>query len=396
MATSLKSSLKLGISTLVLVVVAGSASAQDATAVAERLKSTLSKQGTEIGWASVSGDGGTVTLEGVTAGVAGTPDKVNLGNLTLEGVEEADGGFTIGSAKFPEYAINQDGVSFEMKGTAINGLVLPAEGSTDPLAGMLFYDTADVASINVKMGDKQIFTLEGAHAEMSAPEGENPMEFTVDIPTMSADLSAIPDPQTQAVITELGYQQIKGLIKMEGTWNPKSGQMELSQYDMTVNDAGTLGMTFDLSGYTPEFIKSLQEVQKQMAAQPGGGDQSAQGMAMLGLMQQLVFNSASVTFTDASLTNKVLNYVAKMQGQKPADIANMAKAMVPFGMAQLNNPELTTEVTNAVSAFLDNPKSLTISAEPENPVPFAVLMAGGMGDPTTLPKTLGVSVSAND
>jgi hypothetical protein len=70
--------------------------------------------------------------------------------------------------------------------------------------------------------------------------------------------------------------------------------------------------------------------------------------------------------------------------------------MVPFGMAQLNNPELTTQVTNAVSAFLDNPKSLTISAEPENPVPFAVLMAGGMGDPTTLPKTLGVSVSAND
>jgi hypothetical protein len=165
---------------------------------------------------------------------------------------------------------------------------------------------------------------------------------------------------------------------------------------MTVNDAGTLGMTLDLAGYTPEFIKSLQDLQKQMAAQPGGGDQSAQGMAMLGLMQQLTFNSASVKFTDASLTNKVLDYVAKMQGQKPSDIANMAKAMVPFGMAQLNNPELTAEVTSAVAAFLDNPKSLTISAEPENPVPFAVLMAGGMGDPKTLPKTLGMSVSAND
>jgi hypothetical protein len=356
MATSLKSSLKLGISTLVIALIAHSATAQDATAVAERLKATLAKQGTEIGWASVSGDGGTVTLEGVTVSVAGTPEKINLGNLTLEGVEEADGGFTIASAKFPEYAVSEGGINFEMKGTAINGLVLPAEGSTDPLAGMLFYDTADVASINVKMGDKQVFTLQGAHAEMSAPEGDNPMEFTVNIPTMSADLTAIPDPQTQAVITELGYQQIKGLITMEGTWNPKSGQMELSQYDMTVNDAGTLGMTFDLSGYTPEFIKSLQDLQKQMAAQPGGGDQSAQGMAMLGLMQQLTFNSASVKFTDASLTNKVLGYVAKMQGQKPADIANMAKAMVPFG----------------------------------------VLMAGGMGDPTTLPKTLGVSVSAND
>ena len=283
-----------------------------------------------------------------------------------------------------------------MKGTAINGMVLPAEGSTDPLAAMLMYDTADIASIHVKMGDKPLFSMEGTHAEMTAPEGETPMEFTVDIPTISADLTTIPDPQTQAVITELGYQQIKGLIKVEGTWNPTSGQMELSQYDMTVNDAGTLGMTFDLGGYTPAFIKSLQDLQKQMAAQPAGGDQSAQGMAMLGLMQQLIFNSASVSFTDASLTNKVLAYFAKMQGQKPADIANMAKAMVPFGMAQLNNPELTAEVTTAVSAFLDNPKSLTVSAEPEKPVPFAVLMAGGMGDPMSLPKTLGVSVSAND
>jgi len=39
---------------------------------------------------------------------------------------------------------------------------------------------------------------------------------------------------------------------------------------------------------------------------------------------------------------------------------------------------------------------LTISAKPAAPVPFAVLMAGGMGDPTSLPKTLGVTVTAND
>ena len=46
------------------------------------------------------------------------------------------------------------------------------------------------------------------------------------------------------------------------------------------------------------------------------------------------------------------------------DIANQAKAIVPFLMAQLNNPELTTEVTAAVGKFLDDPKSLEIAAEP--------------------------------
>ena len=397
MATLRTSSLYLGISAIVLTASMGSALAQDAAAVAERLKATFATQGMDIGWASVSGSGGNIVLEGVTTTVAGQPEKFNLGNLTLEGVTEANGGYKIGSAKFPEYSFTQDGVSFEMKGTAINGLVLPAAGDTSPLAAaMMFYDTADVASIDVKMGDKPLFSMQGARAAMTPPDGDKPLGFTVDIPTMSADLTTIPDPQTQAVISELGYQQIQGLIKMEGAWNPTSGQMALSKYDMTVNDAGTLGMTFDLSGYTPAFIKSLQDLQKQLEAQPGGGDQQAQGMAMLGLMQQLTFNTASVKFTDASLTNKVLAYVAKMQGQQPADVANMAKAMAPFAMAQLNNPELTAQVTAAVGAFLDNPKSLTISAKPAAPVPFAVLMAGGMGDPTTLPKTLGVSVSAND
>ncbi len=387
---------KMGASALVLSAALGAASAQDATAVAERLKATLAQQGTVIGWTAVSGSGGQVVLDGVTIGVEGTSAKFDLGKVTLDGVAEANGGYTVASAQFPAYVMSKEGLTLEMKGTSINGLRLPAEGSTDPLAAFMFYDTADVATVNVKMGDKQIFTVEGAHAAMTPPAGDSALAFTVDIPKIAADLTSLPDPQTKLIVEALGYQNLTGNIKLNGTWQPSDGKITLAQYDMTVDNAGTLGMTLDLSGYTPAFIKSLQEMQKQMAAAPEGGDQTAQGIAMLGLMQQLTFNTAGIKFTDASLTNKVLDYVGKMQGQSGKDIANMAKAMVPFGMAQLNNPELTTQVTTAVSAFLDDPKSLTISAKPAAPIPFAVLAAGGMGDPKSLPKTLGVTVTAND
>lgn len=117
---------------------------------------------------------------------------------------------------------------------------------------------------------------------------------------------------------------------------------------------------------------------------------------MLGLLQQLTFNGASVRFTDDSLTNKILEYVAKQQGMSPKDVANQAKAIVPFGMAQLNNPELTAQVTAAVSTYLDNPKSIEIAARPSSPVPFALIMAGAMSNPADLTKTLGVSVRANE
>ena len=132
-----------------------------------------------------------------------------------------------------------------------------------------------------------------------------------------------------------------------------------------------------------------------MAAQPEGADNSAQGLAMLGLMQQLTFNGASIRFDDDSLTNKVLDYLGKQQGVTGKDVANQAKAIVPLMMMELNNPELTQQVTAALSAFLDDPKSIEISAEPGSPVPFALLAASGMASPKDLPKTLGLTVTAN-
>jgi hypothetical protein len=113
-------------------------------------------------------------------------------------------------------------------------------------------------------------------------------------------------------------------------------------------------------------------------------------------MQQLTFHGATIRFDDDSLTGKVLDYVAKQQGMKPQDIANQAKAIVPFLMAQLNNAELTKNVTEAVGAFLDDPQSIEIKASPASPVPFALVMAGAMATPKDLPKTLGVTVTANE
>jgi hypothetical protein len=78
------------------------------------------------------------------------------------------------------------------------------------------------------------------------------------------------------------------------------------------------------------------------------------------------------------------------------DIANQAKAILPFALAQLNNPELTAQVSAAVGKYLDDPQSLEISAEPAASVPFALIMAGAMTNPLDLPKTLGVKVTANE
>lgn len=387
----------LALSSFLMAVPFQAALAQDAAAVGERLKSVLASQGIELTWSGISGDASAVVISGASFAVTGVPDKTTLGDVTLSDITEEDGAYTIGKVTLPNYSVTEDGATIDISGISLTGLKLPAEGDNDPVAALMLYETAAMESLTVRMGDKIPFSMDQLHFEITPPADGEPMEFSGAAEKFTADLTLVDDAESKKTMEALGYQTISGYFELAGSWQPTDGRLELSQYDISIDDAGTIGFTFDLGGYTPAFIKSMQDVQKQMAAQPEGADSSAQGLAMLGLMQQLTFHSASLRFDDDSLTGKVLDFLAAQQGMKGPDLANQAKAIVPFLMAQLNNPELTTQVTAAVSAYLDEPKSIQVTAEPANGVPFAVIMAGAMSpSPQDLTKTLGVTVTANE
>ena len=386
---------KLAFSTFLLTLPLNAAFAQDA-AVADRLKAALAVQGVDITWTGVTGDNSSMVLQGVSVKPAAEKEALPIGDVKLEGVTEANGGFDIATISTSAFEHSKDGVTLNLTPFVIHDANIPAEGATGPLGSMMMYKSAELENLTVKVADKTAFSVDGVAVQITPPADGKAMEFSATTEKFNADLTLVDDPKSKEAINALGYQNISGNIDIGGTWQPSDGKMDLSKYDISVENAGTLGMTFGLGGYTVDFVKSMQEMQKKLAAQPEGADNSAQGMAMLGLLQQLSFNSASIRFDDDSLTNKVLEYVGKQQGMSAKDIANQAKAIVPFGMAQLNNPELTAEVTAAVGKYLDDPKSLEISAEPPAAVPFALIMAGAMSNPLDLPKTLGVHVKANE
>jgi hypothetical protein len=386
---------KLAFSTFLLTLPLNAAFAQDA-AVADRLKAALAVQGVDITWTGVTGDNSSMVLQGVSVKPAAEKEALPIGDVKLEGVTEANGGFDIATISTSAFEHSKDGVTLNLTPFVIHDANIPAEGATGPLGSMMMYKSAELENLTVKVADKTAFSMDGLAVQITPPADGKAMEFSATTEKFNADLTLVDDPKSKEAINALGYQNISGNIDIGGTWQPSDGKMDLSKYDISVENAGTLGMTFGLGGYTVDFVKSMQEMQKKLAAQPEGADNSAQGMAMLGLLQQLSFNSASIRFDDDSLTGKVLEYVGKQQGMSGKDIANQAKAIVPFGMAQLNNPELTAEVTAAVGKYLDDPKSLEISAEPPAAVPFALIMAGAMSNPLDLPKTLGVHVKANE
>ncbi|MEP9395816.1 hypothetical protein [Mesorhizobium sp. KR2-14] len=388
---------KLAFSTVFVAASLQGAHAQDASEVASRLKQLLAAQSMDLDWKSASGTSSEMVLQGVTVGIPGEAERFSIGSLTLEGVSEAGGSYKIETISTEPYHYAHDKSSVDISSLVLSGVVLPPEGATtDPLASMVMYQSAELASIEVKADGKDVFSLSNLSMEITPPKDGKAMEFTGSAEGFSADLTSIDDRDTRKVLDSLGYQQISGSIEMAGLWHPDDGRLALSQYDVTVENAGTFGMSFDIGGYTLAFMKSLQDVQKKMAELPEGADNTAQGFAMLGLMQQLTFKGASLRYYDDSLVGKVLNYLAEQQGVKPSDVANQTKAILPFMTAQLNNPELSGQITAAVNKFLDDPQSIEIKAAPASPVPFALLAASAMSAPLELPKTLGVIVKANE
>ena len=75
---------------------------------------------------------------------------------------------------------------------------------------------------------------------------------------------------------------------------------------------------------------------------------------------------------------------------------NWFGGMMPILLAQAKLGALQNQVSEAVNAFIDDPKNITITAEPEKEVPFPMIMGAAMGAPESVPTLLGVSVTANE
>ncbi|WP_312793887.1 hypothetical protein [Tianweitania sp.] len=364
-----------------------------------RLKALSAEQGTILEWSDLTGDESEVVAKGVRGTVPGATQPVQLGDVTFSDISEESDHYLVGSIALSDYSVMQEGATVTAKGIEVKGAQLPFDAAA--AAGMTPYENAKADSATVELGGKRVLTIEDLSSSATeTTAGSGAYDITIAANRFSSDLFELATPDVKPTLSDLGYETVTGKIQMEASWNTKDGKLLIKKNDFIVDDAGTLSVTFDLGGYTPALIKTMRETTEKMAAAPEA-DQSAQGMAMLGLMQQVIFNQATIRFEDDSLTEKVIGAIAKKQNTTPEALVNQAKAIVPFGLAQLNMPEFAQSVTAAVNSFLDDPKSLQITAKPAQPLPFAQLAATGMmargpDAPKAIINQLGVSVTAND
>ncbi|NYT32778.1 hypothetical protein [Rhizobium sp. WYCCWR 11128] len=371
--------LHLMMASTAFLTLAGPALALDGTDMMKKLNAATSAGGTVITFEKAEADGDTVTATGVQVGSSSLPgDTLKIGDLIFEGVEEIEGGgYHAKTVSFPDIDISQEEGRFSANEIQITGLTIPANATGDTLNDILLYETVSTGPIALNIKGKDVLAIDSIESNLERQDGG--FAYDANVAGLKADLSRVEDSNAKEAIEKLGLTTLDGTVTMKGIWEIESGKVAVDEYAFDFKNVGRLNFAVDFSGYTLGFIKSLQEAVKTAEANPNKEEANqATGLAMLGLMQQLTINSASIRFDDASITKKALDYAGSQQGVTGDQLAQSLKGLVPMMMA------------------LDGPKSLTISAAPEKPVPVPMIIGAAMGAPNTIPSVLGVKVTAND
>ncbi|MGB3814870.1 MAG: hypothetical protein WA950_16770 [Shinella sp.] len=380
-----------------LATLASPAFALDGADLMAKLNATYATSGVSISSTNVGVDGSTVTLEGAELTATGSDAPVKLGTITMDGVEEdGDGGYTIETVSFEDINVTEKETTVTAEDLAITGVSIPGEVVAGTLESLMMYESASSGPVSVSANGKEVFSMSGMEANMTRMDDDAGLEFNATMSDLKADLTSVEDPKAKETLDKLALHSLEGKVSMSGSWELASGKLTVDEYAFDFKDIGRLNLSLAFSGYTLDFLKSMQETLKAAESNPNKEEaNAAMGMSMMGLVQQLTFNNASISFEDASITKKLLDYAGGEQGVTGDQMAQSLKGLVPLMIAQLNMPDLQNQISAAVNTYLDDPKSIRISAEPKEPVPFPMIMGAAMGAPQTIPQVLGVSVTAN-
>lgn len=370
---------------LAVCVVAGPASAQSARdQVLAVSKATIELSGAKVTWGRIDGDDAKFTVTGTTIKntTEGKSSTLGVQTLTFVGAKPtSDGGFTADEIGFDKLEIAESDGKLTIDHASATKVVARAPEvvkKTNGLANML--EAFEMTGIVVVGEDKKTIPIVSVRATSADWVDGMPRKGSLDIRGITVPIDPKDDGAKELIA--LGYGTVSADVSISGSWDDKTGRLEVQQTTAGANMGG-LEIALAIGGLTPDVIAKMRAA---------GEDQAKQ----LELLQGLTLEKARVRWSDASLTGRILSAQAKDQGVDVPTFTKQIKLMVPMLVSMIGNKDFEGKITKAAGAYLDAPKSLTVTAKPAQPMPLAQLMGAAMMAPQSLPTVLGADVTAND
>jgi hypothetical protein len=145
-----------------------------------------------------------------------------------------------------------------------------------------------------------------------------------------------------------------------------------------------------MEGMTPQALAMLELM--------GSGDIPNSALSpLLAQLTQVTISDFEIRYDDAGGTAGLLGFVAAMEGASAEEVRAELLGAAEVALATVEDPAQRDQIMAALQAFLADPQSLVVRADPPVPVSLADVYLIGNGLPGLLigPFILNVSVEAN-
>lgn len=317
--------------------------------------------------------------------------KITVPALILDDIDEAaDGSFT-STMVFDGTTISApENVNVSFQTGNLASVFFPGPKAIQAFADtgteeLIFNEKFDrFSASNIVMSSPTLpdqLTIGSISLEQSDFLGNLPRTASGSMKRLVLPFSLAQDPDVKAQLDALGYEQLVLSFNYETIWDDKAGISDLESASITAENMATLNFNARFGGVTEDLLNKLRAV-----TEPADLMANVQGMTV---------NALSLSFDNQSIVDRALDLQAKNAGVERAQLVEQLSALLPLLLTVIDNPTFTAALSQAATEFLSDPKRLTITANPDNPVPVSQLIGAGMVAPQTLPDILGVTVEAN-
>lgn len=183
--------------------------------------------------------------------------------------------------------------------------------------------------------------------------------------------------QVATALGMLGYEQVEMSLAANSVYDESTGRARtVGDNFIELHDGLRIEMTQDLGGYN-EYYAALPAAAE--ALQGAAEDEEAtaeQADAMMKLMAPIVLHDLSMRIVDLSLLDRALEAGAASQGITTEELRMQTAAMIGVGLlsAPPDVPRpLLAQLSEALTAFINQGGSLTVRATPPDPISIGVI-----------------------
>jgi hypothetical protein len=355
----------------------GQASAADADAIAKSLVAAFAAiPNAEASYADASANGDDVTVNELKVTFP-EGKSLTIPAVVINGAADRDkGGFTATSISFDGGSVTDDKGTMKWETGSVEDAVVPSPDEIKAKAKMAPFSKGSIAKIDLSGSDMPAaIDIDEVAVSMEAGDDGTPNKFTTDVNGMKLPQALFP--QMAAVFSAMGYTDSFDVsIAVVGGYEHTTDTVNLESFTIDTANVGKLAVDAKLSGIPLSKM---------------GDDAARQD-----LKTNAKLESFHLRFDNAGIVEKVLDMQAQQSGMKRADIVAQWTAALPLLLNIIQNDAFQGKIATAVTAFLNDPKSITLTAAPSAPVGLDAVFTAIGAAPQTVPDMVGADITANN